>query len=63
MKMKQKTKKRIQWLTIIGAVAVAVQQLASNGVIPPDIAISVLDITNLISAILPEINKKIEDGE
>ena len=63
MKMKQKTKKRIQWLTIIGAVAVAVQQLASNGVIPPDIAISVLAITNLISAILPEINKKIEDGE
>lgn len=61
--VKQKTKKKIQWLAIISAVVVAVQQLADKGLVAPDVAIIVLMVTNLISAVLPEIHKKLGSGE
>ena len=55
---KHKTAKGFQWGSILLAILAAVTGAAQHGFIPPDIAIYVLVVTNLLSAILPGLFKK-----
>jgi uncharacterized membrane protein len=53
--MKEKTQNRIQWASVLGAVALLFQQLGEVGILAPEQSIIALTVTTIVSALLPKI--------
>ncbi len=49
------TQNKIQWASVISAVALVLQQLAEVGVLAPQQSVIALAVTTIISAFLPKI--------
>jgi len=49
------TQNKIQWVSVLSAVALVLQQLAEVGVLAPQQSVIALAITTIVSAFLPKI--------